>query len=380
VLGLTLQFLRTGDERWWRLASELVAHVVDVDVYHTSADKSAYNHGLFWHTYHYGEADTATHRTYPKSALGHIHGGGPSADHNYTSGLMLHYFLTGSEASRQTVIDLAHFVIDMDDGSKTVFGWLDRGDTGRAALSATGYFGPGRGPANSLNALVDGHRVSGEARFLEKAERLIRRVIHPDENIALRRLDVPELRWFYTMFLQSLGKYLHYKSDRADFDRMYAYGRASLLHYARWMAANEHPYLERPEKLEFPTETWAAQDIRKSDVFYFAATHATGAERDQFLERARYFHKYSTTTLQEKPTRTLLRPVIVLLSSGFMQGWFGDGTRAVEPPPRADTAEGGFGSPELFIPQRDRAKKKAMVIAGLGAAAVVGLVVFLLLT
>ena len=46
------------------------------------------------------------------------------------------------------------------------------------------------------------------------------------------------------MFLQSLGKYLHYKAERAEFDRMYAYGRASLLHYARWMAVHEYPYLD----------------------------------------------------------------------------------------------------------------------------------------
>ena len=31
--------------------------VVDIDIYHTSRDKSAYSHGMFWHTYHYGDAD-----------------------------------------------------------------------------------------------------------------------------------------------------------------------------------------------------------------------------------------------------------------------------------------------------------------------------------
>ena len=40
------------------MADELAQHVVDIDVYHTTKDKSAYNGGLFWHTYHYGDADT----------------------------------------------------------------------------------------------------------------------------------------------------------------------------------------------------------------------------------------------------------------------------------------------------------------------------------
>ncbi len=57
-------------------------------VSHRSRDKAAYNHGMFWHTYHYGDADTATHRTFPRAGQGRTHGGGPSADHNYTTGLM----------------------------------------------------------------------------------------------------------------------------------------------------------------------------------------------------------------------------------------------------------------------------------------------------
>jgi len=376
LAGFAHQFLRTADPRWWQLMADLAGHVVDIDVYHTTRDKSAYNHGLFWHTYHYGDADTATHRTYPRSAHGHIHGGGPSADHNYTSGLMLHYFLTGDPASRQTAIDLAQFVIDMDDGAKTVFRWLDRGDTGRAALSAPGYFGPGRGPANSLNALVDGFRLTGDRRFRDKADRLLRRVIHPDEPIAARRLDVPELRWFYTMFLQSLGKYLNDRVERGEIDEMYAYGRASLLHYARWMAEHEHPYLEKPEKLEFPTETWAAQDIRKSDVFYLAALHASGDERQRFLERAEFFHTYATSTLLQMPTRALLRPVVVLLSSGFMRTWWA-GRPEVQAP--APPAAAQFGTPETFVPQKDRAKRRAMLLAGAAGLAVLAALAYLVI-
>jgi hypothetical protein len=85
--------------------ADLAAHVVDIDIYHTTRDKAAYNHGLFWHTYHYGDAGTATHRTYPRSDRGRTGGGGPSADHNYPTGLMLYYFLTGDEACRETVIN-----------------------------------------------------------------------------------------------------------------------------------------------------------------------------------------------------------------------------------------------------------------------------------
>lgn len=376
VAGFAYQFLRTADPRWRRMMIDLATHVVDIDVYHTDEDKSAYNRGLFWHTYHYGDADTATHRSYPRSALGVTHGGGPSADHNYTTGLMHYYFLTGDETARDTIVDFAGFVIALEDGRRTPFRWLDRGETGRATLSAVGYYGAGRAAANSLSVLVDAHRLTREPRFLAMAEHLIRRVIHPKEDIAERRLDVPEQRWFYTMCMQSLGKYLHYKAERGELDAAYAYTRAGFLHYARWMAEHEHPYLEKPEKLQFKTETWAAQDIRKSDAFYFAALHAAGDERARFVERAQFFHDYSTRTLLASPTRALARPVAVLLTSGFMRGPFEREPAAAAPAPAATH---DFGEPVRFVPQRERAKKRAVLVAGIGALAFVLVIVMLIL-
>jgi hypothetical protein len=371
IAGFAYQFLRTGDPRWWTMMNELAAHVIDIDIYHTTKDKSAYNHGMFWHTYHYGDADTATHRTFPLAGQGRTHGGGPSADHNYTTGLMTHHFLTGEMSSRTAAIESAQYVIDLDDGRLTGFRWLDTGSTGHAVSSASGYYGPGRGPANSLNALLDGHRLTGEAKYLDKAEALLRRVIHPREDIALRRLDLPEQRWFYTMFLQSLGKYLRRKVELGEIDQMYAYGRASLLHYAEWMAANEHPYLEKPERLEFPTETWPAQDIRKSDGFAFAALQAMGEERARFAERARFFYEYAVSTLSRMPTKGLARPVVVLLTSGFLQPWMATHQNASEP---ATPAAQDFGGPETFVPQRARAMQRAKwIVAGGAVVSVLGL-------
>ncbi len=157
VAGLAYQFLRSGDARWWRLMRELAAHVIDIDIYHTDRDKSAYNHGLFWHTFHYVDADTGTHRSYPKAAK--VCGGGPANEQNYATGLMLHYFLTGDALARETAIGLAQWVIDRDDGSKTVFRWLARRPDGPgqfqpdavrttapAAAAANSVAGPARRP------------------------------------------------------------------------------------------------------------------------------------------------------------------------------------------------------------------------------------------
>jgi exo-rhamnogalacturonan lyase-like protein len=364
IAGSAYQFLRSGDARWWELMTELAAHVVDIDIYHTDRDRALYNYGMFWHTYHYGDADTSTHRSYPRAGHGRIFGGGPSAGHLYGTGLVLHHFLTGESWSRDSAIELAQFVIDMDDGRKSRFRWFAGGDTGWASLSASDYYGPGRAAANSLNALMDGLRVTGDARFAEKAEQLIRRVIHPSDDITQRRLDVPEQRWFYTMFLQALGRYLHAKVELGQLDRMYAYSRQSLLHYASWMVTNERLYLDTPEKLEFPTETWAAQDIRKSDVLYFAALHSPGAERERFVRCAEQFQVESIASLESFPTRVLTRPVAVLLTSGFMRSWFTQRPGVREP----DVPSVTFGQPSEFVPQRTRAKRN--VQWGAAAAAI----------
>src|SRR5262249_33234643 len=127
----------------------------------------------------------------------------------------------------------------------------------------------------------------------------------------------PENRWFYTVYLQSLGKDLDWKIELGENDAMYAYGRDVLLHFVRWMARHERPYLARPDLLEYPTETWPAQDLRKSEVFDWAAYHTSAPERSQFLERAEFFFNYSIETLREMPTRSLARPVVLLLVHGF---------------------------------------------------------------
>jgi hypothetical protein len=296
-------------------------------------------------------------------------GGGPANEQNYIGGLVLHHFLTGSPVSRAAALELAGWVLDMDDGRKTVFRWLARGDTGRASNSRSAdYHGPGRGSANSLAVLVDAHRLSGDRAFLAKAEQLVRRCIHPEDNLPSRNLLDAENRWFYTMFLQALSRFLDYKVDLGQLDFPYAYARASLLHYARWMAANEYPYLDKPEILEYPNETWAAQDMRKSEIFKYAAKHAAGAERAGFLERSEFFFRSSVGTLGNMPTRTLARPVVLLLSYGFMHAYFQRRGDESAPAPAVEVRD--FGKPESFVPQKQRALKRFKILAVAGAAAV----------
>ena len=369
IAGFAYQFMRSGNRRWHRLMAELAAHVVDIDIYHTDADKSAYNHGLFWHTSHYVTAGLSTHRSFPKDPK--VHGGGPSNEHNYTAGLRLHWLLTGDPQSRDAAIELATWVITMDDGERTLLRWLSPTSTGLASQTyAPTFHGPGRGAGHSILALLDGHRITADDRFMAKAEQLVRRCIHPSDDIDAHDLLDAERRWSYTVFLQALGKYLDYRVELNRIDDAYAYGRAALLHYARWMAAHESPYLERPEILEYPTETWAAQDMRKCEVFLFAAGHCVGDERQHFIERAAAFHHYSVSTLLESKTRTLARPMVLMLTNGFLH--LAPGAAAPRPEPVA-IAEAGFGRPTVFVPQKMLAKQRLTTSAGAAVLVVVTL-------
>ncbi len=271
--GIVNQFV-SGDPAWRQLYDPLARHVMDIDIYHTQDDRAAFNGGLFWHTDHYLDAGTATHRTYSRvNAAGRVYGGGPGNEHNYTTGLLTYYYLTGNPEAAASVRSLADWVLAMDDGSRTVFALLDDGPTGAASATVTDdYHGPGRGSGNSINALLDAWDLTREQKYLDGAEQLIQRVVHPHQDLSALDLLNAEYRWSYTVCLTALGRYLK-KMDEADRrGPLYDYVRRTLQHYGRWMLEHERPTLRHPEGLEFVTEAWAAQEFRKANVLRIAAS------------------------------------------------------------------------------------------------------------
>ena len=374
IQGFATQFMRTGDARWWQLADELATHVKDVDIYHTDADKSAYNHGLFWHTAHYADAATSTHRTYSKSAF--PSGGGPAGGHLYAGGLRLHYLMTGDRSSYDAAHELAQYVIDAEDGSNSRFHFVDGGSTGH--MSASGWppwHGPGRSPANAIHVLLDGFALSTDRKFMDTAESLIKRCIHPHDDVAAMDLGNVEHRWYYTMFLQALGAYLDVKAELGEIDDMYAYARGSLLTYARWAADHEHPYLDKPDALEYPNETWAAQDMRKVEVFRYAAMHSEGAMRERFEERADWFFRHAVRQLSEFDTRTFARPIALMMRYGYQWAWHEQHGRDEQRP--AASLPDDLAPRRPFVPQRDRVLRKLKL--AVAACGVTGLIVIAVL-
>jgi len=359
IFGSILQLAATGDLKWFDLFDPLARHVMDIDIYHTTEDRAAFNGGLFWHTDHYVDARSCSHRTYSKynQKAGQAYGGGPGCEHNYTTGLLHYHFLTGNPAARETVLSLADWVIAMDDGRNTIFGLFDNGPTGAASATVfEDFHGPGRGAGNSINALLDGWILTGELKYLNKLEELIRRCVHPSQNPDELHLLDAEGHWSYTVFLNSVGRYLLAKRDAEQFDAMYAYSRDVMQTYGRWMAANECRTLEKPEDLQYPTEAWAAQDFRKANVLRIAASCEDDATFAAAMhEKANLINDAAWNDMAAfGDARLTARCLSILMTEGHRDVFH----RTCEPTLiPACQAKYDVGSWSMFVPQKQRIKK-----------------------
>jgi len=284
IYGFARQFALSGDRRWFELMDDLARHVSDIDIYHTEEDRSEYNNGLFWHTDHYLDAQTSTHRTFSRhnetSSTPGQTGGGPAAEHCYTTGLLYHYLITGCKSSRDAVLELAEWMVVLHEGQG---GLLEQAlafkkaelqllkSLIRGKRPARHRYPFTRGTGNYINTLLDASLLEPNGPWLARIERIIDDTIHPLDNIEERELLNVETGWSYLVLLASLARYLRYKVIRNEKDQHFIFTKDAFLHYASWMLNNEQLFLSAPSRLEFPNATWAAQDIRKAILMFLAA-------------------------------------------------------------------------------------------------------------
>lgn len=322
--GFIKQHQFTGEPQWKLLADQLFEHMIYIDMYRTEVDRTEYNGGLFWHTDHYVEAETATHRTYSKRQQhnvyeGHTGGGGPSSSHCYTSGLLHYYEWTKDERAKQALLSMYYWVSSYVEGEPTLFSLLTRlKNNGECRHPFKGCYQPDRKFGNYLNTVIDYYLLSGRPSVLDDAERIILSTLTPDTDIGSLGLDNIEETWFYTVFLQSMIKYLeHAAPERTNY---HAIGN-TLLGFADWMATHEDYTLNTPEKLEFPNHTWAAQDIRKVHILRFAQRLiADDRERTQRYElKANDIERHILSELQRSDETQHTRVLALLMQNGDLQ-------------------------------------------------------------
>ena len=326
LYGFARQYMLSGDQRWFVLMDQLAQHISDIDIYNTDNDRAEYNGGLFWHTDHYLDAFTCSHRTYSKWHHSDEElGGGPGTEHCYTTGLLYHYFLTGSESSKQALLVLRKWIENLHEGSGTL---LERilaiKNTDipniRALLSGSRVsnfkYPLTRGTGNYLSTVIDAYILTSERKHIDLAERIIMQTTHPFEDISERHLENIEVTWSYTVFLQALVKYLNLKETLEELDTTFFYAKDSLLNFADWMQQHEYPFLDKPEILEYPNHTWVAQEIRKVNLFFAAYQYCDKIEtRMVYLNKARYFYDYVIRELEHEETKSFSRILAILMQN-----------------------------------------------------------------
>ena len=340
LMGMTIQFLHHWDSDWLALVHPLNRHIQDIDIYDTQLDKAEYNGGLFWHTNHYLPAETCSHRSYSRYHTAvyddYQGGGGPGGQHCYTTGLAMQYRLFGDEQAKRKVDQLCNWVRCFYNGSGSI---LDRtfrlltidfkqNQFTNIGVKAPGYRYPlDRGTGNYLIALLDNYDVSDKSELLVEAASVIRQTCHPSEDIALRSLDDIENTWFYTVFLQAVARYAFLKESLDETDNDYWYARDSLVHYGHWMLSHEGFYLDRPDVLEFPNDTWCAQEIRKANLlcctYYFSEQ-----ENNKYLKRADEYYRYIENRLSASSEAQYTRILSLLMQNDGVQQKFRDPIRS----------------------------------------------------
>lgn len=356
IYGFARQFALTGDTRWFELMDDLARHVTDIDLYHTDEDRAEYNHGLFWHTDHYLPAHTATHRTFSKyndtSSTPGQTGGGPAAEHCYTSGLKYHGFMTGTKASTESVSTLAEWMQVLHEGQagllarlwsirKQEIGQLKAIARREAILPYRHPFT--RGTGNYLVALLDAYELTLDPHLIRLADSTVRATLHPGDDIEKRQLLEVETGWSYLVLLSALLKYTATKERLQAKDDHYHYALSAIEHYAHWMLHNERSFLADPEQLEYPNDTWVAQDIRKAMLMYQIAILDSG-EAKRYREKGQEWLTDIFNHLKSTPTSHFARIQIILLQNegphrNEGEHWRApiESHRAYEPPPLMTT-------------------------------------------
>jgi hypothetical protein len=120
------------------------------------------------------------------------------------------------------------------------------------------------------------------------------------------------------------------------------------------MAEHEQFYFDHPEKMEYPTVTWAAQEMRKGNVLRLAARHVEEPLRSRFQERGSEFAERAWSDLLRFDSRFTTRPLAIMMREGTVDLYLRQ--HPLSPVPRPDRHY-DFGKPEEFIPQKERVKR-----------------------
>ncbi|MFC2172530.1 hypothetical protein ACFLU6_07850 [Acidobacteriota bacterium] len=218
-----LFWLRNGETEWFELGEQGTRHHMDIDVYHTDADVTVYNHGVFWHTTHDTHAYTSTHRTYSilmSPTCTPYLSGGPAIAHLYTDGILLYGYLTGDRRAFDVHRELEGYLT-------TRYGSDNSG-------AGSGY--ATRAWANALRTAVLAYQRNWDPAWYTQALQIVQ------DSDALSNPGVNGTVFGDSMLMKALGRFLDMKAERGELGDADAVGaRSSLLELADRVRTNQPP-------------------------------------------------------------------------------------------------------------------------------------------
>lgn len=203
IRGLFAQYLATGDERWWNLATAAARHYGDVDILHSTrrgldGQRRWYEGGAYGHAAHDESGRENPHRNHgrphPMFAFG-------------TPGLLLGHLLTGDPFLREAGLELSENLFWRLRNSVHEGPCADRIQRSECVPgeSCEGWaaWNNERVNANYLNAFLWAYRVTGDRRYLD----LLREGVSYQECRDAAGIDLVDRLHFQTAAFRAIGEY-----------------------------------------------------------------------------------------------------------------------------------------------------------------------------
>jgi hypothetical protein len=186
------------------------------------------------------------------------------------------------------------------------------------------FQGPGRESGNALLILVKAFEFTGNKKYLVAAGKICRKCISPSHNLTKMKMNQPEYRWMYLLFLQSVIEFIRVKEKLGECDKDYIYAMKSFNRYVEWMVEHEYSYLDKPDTLEFPNETWAMQELRKPHVLYEAAFMTDDKLfKEKLIAKADLLYEKAFSHFKSFGSRQYLtRPLVLAAAYGLIPIYF----------------------------------------------------------
>ena len=143
---------------------------------------------------------------------------------------------------------------------------------------------------------------------------MIRSTVHPDDDPAERNLLNAEVSWSYLVFLTSLSRFIQIKLSEDQTDSGYRYALGALRTYILWIRDFEQPFLKRADELEFPNDTWVAQDFRKAALLFQATAFFPDIAASLYDTAATWLDDVAHS-LEHSPEQHYTRILVILMQN-----------------------------------------------------------------